>query len=298
MRLVCAIVLVVVLVACGSEAESPVFPAPQPSPSTQPSVEAVPERVTLTPASEPTMPVPPGVIPLPTSPPPTPTPEAPNADIAAQRPAKVSRVVDGDTIDVEFEDGTTDTVRLLGIDTPETQLPNAPNEYGLITDTTCLRHWGELATEFASIMRGQTVFLTLDPVAGDRGRFERLLAYVEFAGQDFGATLIELGFARVYHEGEASREPGYAELESIAREDGKGLWGECQLEPGEPSPALSEIESPEAASALCDPAYPDVCIPLPPPDLDCGDIPHTNFTVLPPDPHRFDGDEDGVGCET
>jgi hypothetical protein len=45
----------------------------------------------------------------------------------------------------------------------------------------------------------------------------------------------------------------------------------------------------------CDASYPTVCIPPPPPDLDCGDIPYRNFTVLPPDPHRFDGD--GIGCE-
>jgi len=50
--------------------------------------------------------------------------------------------------------------------------------------------------------------------------------------------------------------------------------------------------------AACDAAYPTVCIPPPPPDLDCSDIPHRNFTVLPPDPHRFDGDHDGIGCES
>jgi micrococcal nuclease len=50
-------------------------------------------------------------------------------------------------------------------------------------------------------------------------------------------------------------------------------------------------------STACDPSYPDFCIPPPPPDLDCADIPRTNFKVLPPDPHRFDGDKDGVGCE-
>lgn len=48
----------------------------------------------------------------------------------------------------------------------------------------------------------------------------------------------------------------------------------------------------------CDPAYPDVCIRPPPPDLDCADIPYRNFRVLPPDPHHFDGDRDGIGCET
>ena len=48
----------------------------------------------------------------------------------------------------------------------------------------------------------------------------------------------------------------------------------------------------------CDPAYPDFCIPPPPPDLNCSDIPQKNFTVLPPDPHGFDGDKNGFGCET
>jgi hypothetical protein len=49
----------------------------------------------------------------------------------------------------------------------------------------------------------------------------------------------------------------------------------------------------------CHPAYPTVCIPPAPPDLDCPDIPYRNFPVLPPDPHRFDGnDNDGIGCET
>lgn len=50
----------------------------------------------------------------------------------------------------------------------------------------------------------------------------------------------------------------------------------------------------------CDPSYPDVCIP---PvsvagDLDCPDISFRNFRVLPPDPHGFDRDHDGVGCES
>jgi hypothetical protein len=48
----------------------------------------------------------------------------------------------------------------------------------------------------------------------------------------------------------------------------------------------------------CDPAYPDVCIKSPPPDLDCSDIKARNFKVLSPDPHGFDGDNDGKGCET
>lgn len=48
----------------------------------------------------------------------------------------------------------------------------------------------------------------------------------------------------------------------------------------------------------CDSSYPTVCIPPPPPDLDCVDIEFRNFLVLDPDPHQFDTDNDGVGCET
>jgi hypothetical protein len=48
----------------------------------------------------------------------------------------------------------------------------------------------------------------------------------------------------------------------------------------------------------CDPSYPGVCIPPPPPDLNCKDITYRRFKVLPPDPHNFDRDGDGIGCES
>jgi hypothetical protein len=49
----------------------------------------------------------------------------------------------------------------------------------------------------------------------------------------------------------------------------------------------------------CHPSYPDVCIPPPPPNLNCDDVDATNFDVLPPDPHGLDGnDNDGIGCES
>ncbi len=67
-----------------------------------------------------------------------------------------------------------------------------------------------------------------------------------------------------------------------------------------PSPGPTSVPTPFASSGsgACDPAYPTVCIPPPPPDLDCGEITFRNFVVLAPDPHRFDGNHDGVGCET
>lgn len=51
------------------------------------------------------------------------------------------------------------------------------------------------------------------------------------------------------------------------------------------------------AARGCDRSYPGVCIPSAPPDLNCPDISYRNFKVRPPDPHRFDRDNDGIGCE-
>jgi hypothetical protein len=59
---------------------------------------------------------------------------------------------------------------------------------------------------------------------------------------------------------------------------------------------------PPPPGGKCAASYPTVCIPPPPPDLNCPDIPYRNFRVrwdvLNPDPHHFDGNHDGVGCES
>lgn len=60
---------------------------------------------------------------------------------------------------------------------------------------------------------------------------------------------------------------------------------------------LIGLAQPIQAQSSCDPSYPDFCLAPPPPDLDCKDVSYRNFRVLPPDPHGFDGDLDGVGCE-
>lgn len=70
--------------------------------------------------------------------------------------------------------------------------------------------------------------------------------------------------------------------------------------PVEPTPTATLANpTPEpTARPACDPSYPDVCIPPPPPDLNCADIPYRRFRVLLSDPHQFDTDHDGVGCES
>lgn len=54
---------------------------------------------------------------------------------------------------------------------------------------------------------------------------------------------------------------------------------------------------PSGPAPSCDPAYPTVCIPNVPYDLDCPEVSATNFAVPGRDPNGFDGDGDGIGCE-
>jgi len=66
-----------------------------------------------------------------------------------------------------------------------------------------------------------------------------------------------------------------------------------------PAPGFEDVpEMIVESENSCDSSYPTVCIPPWPPDLDCGEIRYTNFEVLPDDPHGFDGDKDGIGCES
>ena len=83
------------------------------------------------------------------------------------------------------------------------------------------------------------------------------------------------------------------------------------VEVGGPLDAAASWSSPAAVEARallpfvvgapprvnCEPAYPTVCLPSPPPDLDCPQIPYTNFPALPADPHGLDRDADGIACE-
>ncbi len=103
--------------------------------------------------------------------------------------------------------------------------------------------------------------------------YGRVLAVVYCRGMNANAAMISSGHAVTYR------------AFCSQSEFGGEAWTGCS------SP-------PPPAPGNCDPAYPDVCIPPPPPDLDCKDIPYRNFRVLPPDPHRFDIDADGIGCET
>jgi len=151
----------------------------------------------------------------------TPTPESGTT-------VRVTDVVDGDTLDVRLPDGRTDTVRLLGVDTPEVHVENDPAEFEGVPDTesgrSYLREHGERASTFAADrLADRRVELHFDAAAGRRGGYDRLLAYVLVDGRSFNAALLERGHARLYDSSFRERDR-YAALEREAREAGRGVW--------------------------------------------------------------------------
>lgn len=137
--------------------------------------------------------------------------------------AKVVDVIDGDTIVIQFQ-GKTEKLRILGVDTPEIHKENDPYEYKT-SNLDCVKDWGYKAKDFTnSMLKGRDVQIEFDEKAGIRDDFGRLLAYVYVDGKDFGRMLIENGYARVYVEGEFSKENDYIKAERSAFNSEKGVW--------------------------------------------------------------------------
>lgn len=142
---------------------------------------------------------------------------------------EVVRVVDGDTYEVEFPDGHTEDVRLLGVDTPEVHVENTPDEFEGIPTTQngedWLRDWGHKASEFARTqVAGETVTIKTDDRADRRGSYGRLLVYVYTDdSKSVNERLIEQGYARMY-DSEFSQRSEFASDEQTAQENHVGLW--------------------------------------------------------------------------
>ena len=144
---------------------------------------------------------------------------------------EVVGVVDGDTMDIEYRNGTGDRVRLLGVDTPEVHTAVSPNEYEGVPDSEparrCLRDHGHEASAFAEReLSGETVQIRFDEAADRRGSFDRLLAYVVDDGVSFNHRLLERGHARVF-DSTFSESARFYRAESAARETQTGVWS-CQ----------------------------------------------------------------------
>ncbi len=201
----------------------------------------------------------------------------------------VVRVVDGDTVELKG----LGPVRLIGIDTLESgeneRAHLQARERGVGVEE--ILRLGQRAKAFTQrLLLGKKVYLERD--LQERDRYGRVLAYLylEDPKGDFvygnrrlkqvNLEILKAGFASPLTIPPNVRYVDlYLEASREARSKGLGLWGGA---------------SPQGN---CHPAYPEVCLPPPPPDLDCKDIPQRGFRVLPPDPHGLDRDRDGVGCE-
>jgi micrococcal nuclease len=145
-----------------------------------------------------------------------------------QTRVSVTAVVDGDTIRIEYRNGTRDTVRLVGVDTPEVHTDNDPAEFEGVPDSAagedCLRGAGTNASNFAKDrLLGRTVGIATDPNLDRRGYYDRLLAYVVVDDRLFNYRLVATGRARVY-DSDFSRQASFRTAETGAREARRGLW--------------------------------------------------------------------------
>ena len=138
--------------------------------------------------------------------------------------ATVTRVVDGDTIQLD----TGDRVRLLAVDAPETVHPHKEVE-----------HFGKEAADFTRrALTGERVLLVLDQNAAarkHRDRYGRLLAYVyrERDNLDFNAELVKQGYAYAYLKYPTERGEEFLGYQREARRTRRGLWAQ----PAEAGPA-------------------------------------------------------------
>jgi micrococcal nuclease len=226
--------------------------------------------------------------------------------------ASVVRVIDGDTVDVRLENGSTDRLRLIGIDTPEVVDPRKP-----------VQCFGREASAHAhELLDGQTVSIDTDPTQGDRDTFGRLLAYVWLSdGRNFGEVMIADGYAHEYtYDLPYAYRDSFTAAQTSAITSQAGLWspGTCAGNTEQPADNLAaDSPEPHAPALLPLPAEP---APAPKPaapaysgrydlfgpDRDCKDFrTHAEaqaFFIAAGGPamdrHRLDADHDGIACET
>ncbi len=143
--------------------------------------------------------------------------QPPEVEIATSS-AQVTRVVDGDTIKVSVG-GKEETVRLIGINTPETVDPRKPVE--------C---FGPQASEEAKkILTGQSINLESDSSQDSRDKYGRLLDYVFLAdGTNFDLFMIRQGFAREYtYKYPYKYQQEFKLAQQQAMNEKLGLWSAC-----------------------------------------------------------------------
>lgn len=131
----------------------------------------------------------------------------------------VTKFVDGDTIDVDMN-GKTETVRFIGVDTPETHKPNAP-----------VQCFGPQAADYTKQLIGSNkVRLQADPLDTNRDRYGRLLRYIYLPdGTLVEQKIISEGYGFAYTQFPFEKSAEFKADEQAAKAANKGLWAACQV---------------------------------------------------------------------
>lgn len=151
---------------------------------------------------------------------------------------KIVRVVDGDTINVEI-DGKVESVRYIGIDTPETIDPRKPVQcFGI-----------EAAKKNKELAEGKMVRLEKDIT--NRDKYDRLLRYVWVGDVLINQALVEQGFAKSYsYPPDVKYQDKFIAAEKQARENKIGLWTACGSGTTTVMPAATQTSS-SASDSSC-----------------------------------------------
>jgi endonuclease YncB( thermonuclease family) len=131
----------------------------------------------------------------------------------------IDHFIDGDTIAVNMN-GVIETIRMIGIDTPETHKPNTP-----------VQCYGEKAAAYTrALIGGNKVRLQADSLDTNRDRYGRLLRYVYLPDSTLvEAQLIQNGYAFAYTQFPFTKTDEFVAYEHAAKQNNKGLWAECQV---------------------------------------------------------------------
>jgi micrococcal nuclease len=149
----------------------------------------------------------------------------------------VSGVTDGDTIKVRVA-GSTERVRLIGIDTPE------------LSPAQCYAQ--QAASKMQSLVQSKQVVIVADPTQSDRDTYGRLLRHVYLTdGQSVAQLMIADGFGKEYtYEKPYRGQAEYRAAQASAQSAGKGQWG-AQCVPPPPAPEqVAPAPSPSSAACL------------------------------------------------
>ena len=191
----------------------------------------------------------------------------------------VNRVVDGDTIEVNIN-GTLETVRLVGINTPETVDPRKPVEcFGI-----------EASNKAKAVLTGQRVKLEADSIQGEWDKYGRLLRYVFLEdGTNFNKMMIGEGYAHEYTYGTSYKyQAEFKQAEKVAMETKIGLWatGVCDSQ-STPTPVSGQYNCSSNIYNCTDFSTHTEAQSV---YESCGGVAN--------DIHKLDRDNDGVACES